>query len=201
MTDLATVPERWTWTVQSYEQAAEAGVFGPEPKVELLDGEVYRVVSMSPGHATARRRLGRLLARALDPHDWTVGGQDPVVVGTRSEPEPDVWVAAGPEDRYAGRHPRESDMSLVVEVANTSLMIDRNVKVPIYARGRVPEVWIVSLPERVAYVFTAPDSRAGHYERVRVIDEGGRLTAEQLGVEIALKDILPPPEPGAVNPT
>jgi Uma2 family endonuclease len=189
VTELA--PERWSWTVGSYEQAAAAGVFGDAPRVELLDGEVYQVSPMRPGHAATCRAIHVAIARAVDPAHWTVGSQQPVVVGARSEPEPDVWVAFGPEDRYRDRHPTAADLALVVEVSDTSLVVDRSVKVPIYARAGVEEVWIVSVPERAVSVHAQPGPAAARYRSVRPLMAGDRLRAERLGVEIAVDDVLP----------
>jgi Uma2 family endonuclease len=191
VTELA--PARWSWTVDSYEQAAAAGVFGDEPRVELLDGEVYRVSPMRPGHATTCRRIHRLLGRTLDPDQWTVGGEQPVNLGARSQPEPDVWVARGPESRYDRRHPTADDLVLVVEVSDSSLVVDRSVKVPMYARAGVPEVWIVSVPERAVHVHTQPDNRTGRFGTVRTFESGDRVATATVGLEIPVGDVLPAP--------
>jgi Uma2 family endonuclease len=189
VTELAS--ERWSWTVETYEQAAGAGVFGDEPRVELLDGEVYQVSPMRPGHAAACRAIYDLISPAIDRARWTLGSQQPVLVDPRSEPEPDLWVAVGPRARYVHRHPVAADLALVVEVSDTSLRVDRAVKVPMYARAGVPEVWIVSLPERVVHAHTRPEPTAGRYGTVRTSAPDATLTAEALGLHLAVDAMLP----------
>jgi Uma2 family endonuclease len=45
---------------------------------------------------------------------------------------------------------------LVVEVANTSLDYDRKVKLALYARNGIPEVWIVNLAAEEVEVHRSP---------------------------------------------
>ena len=174
---------RWGWTVSRYEKAAELGLFGPEPKVELIEGEVFDVAAMLPPHASATRRIRSRLAR-LD-NGWTVGGQDPVRLGDISEPEPDVWVAKGGEDQYRKRHPTQADLALAVEVADSTLRFDRDIKIPMYAAHGVPEVWLVSIPDRTVTCYTEPAGRT--YQAQATISEG---SVEFAGVEIPLEKLF-----------
>jgi Uma2 family endonuclease len=183
--------DRWRWTVDSYEQAAATGVFGPEPRVELIDGEVFEVPPMLPGHAATVGRLVDLLTQALDRRQWTVRSQLPVRLGDRSEPEPDVWVAQGPASRYDDRHPEAFDLALVVEVSDTTLAFDRRIKLPRYAGSGVVEAWIVSLPEDVLHRFASPNPSTGVYRVTEIIKRGLGVTASSLGIDLAVAAILP----------
>jgi Uma2 family endonuclease len=183
--------DRWRWTVESYEQAAATGVFGPEPRVELIDGEVFEVPPMLPGHAATVGRLVDLLTERLDRTRWTVRSQLPVRLGDRSEPEPDVWVAQGPASRYDDRHPEASDLALVVEVSDTTLAFDRTVKVPSYAAAGVAEACVVSLAENVVHQLADPDPAAAAYRVAEVVQRGSRVTAISLGIDLAVAAILP----------
>jgi Uma2 family endonuclease len=186
VTDVAV--DRWQWTVVGYEAAAAAGVFGPEPRVELLDGEVYKVSPTSPGHSYAVRQLRRLLEASLDSDLWVLGSQDPIRLDDRSEPEPDVWIARGPNERYSEAHPTAADLILAVEVSNTTLAFDRDIKIPLYAAAGVPEACIVSLPERVAYHYAQPG--AGGYRSLETLDQYGVATLA--GIDVPVRAILPP---------
>lgn len=184
---------RWQWTVERYYQAVEAGVFGPEPRVELIDGEVYTMTAMLPGHATTVRRLLNLLYDHLDGAEWTVLSQMPIHLDDISEPEPDAGVARGPASRYDARHPSPDDLFLVVEVSATSLAFDRNVKLARYARSGIAEVWIVSLPQRVIHRFTDPRPSSASYDTAMAFGPGARIASTTPPLDLPVDAILPPP--------
>jgi Uma2 family endonuclease len=183
MADVAV--DRWEWTADTYETAGAAGLFGPDDKVELLDGEVVKVASMLPGHASTMRRLLRHFAAELDPVTWALGSQTPIRLDGRSEPEPDLWIARGPDDGYDERHPTPDDLVLVVEVSDTSLAFDRDVKIPLYATAGVPEVWIVSLPERGVRRYRDP--APGGYRSLQLVESGILSVA---GVDVPVDAII-----------
>lgn len=184
--------DRWRWSADSYEHAAATGVFGDEPRVELVDGEVFRMAPMLPGHALVLGQIQDRLTERIDRARWIVRAQLPVRLDDDSEPEPDVWVAEGPPARYRLRHPAGRHLALLVEVADTSLAFDRQVKIPRYAMAGVGEVWLVSLPERVVYSFAEPDPAAGEYRRMQRAASGALVAAERLGIELAVDDLLVP---------
>lgn len=184
--------ERWHWTVERYYQAAEAGVFGWDRRVELIDGEVFEMASMLPGHAATVRRLVKLFFDHLGDAEWTIGVQMPIHLDDISEPEPDVCVARGPTSRYDARHPSPDDLALVVEVSETSLALDRNVKLLKYARSGIAEVWIVSLPEGVIHRFTDPRPPAAAFDTSSTFGPGSRIAATTLPLDLPVDDILPP---------
>jgi Uma2 family endonuclease len=182
--------KRWDWTVEPYYQAFEAGVFGPESRVELIDGEVFKVPAMLEGPATTVERLVDLLSDHLERVEWRIRSQMPVHLDDISEPEPDVCVARRSAGGY-GPHPEPSDLVLVIEVSNTSLAFDRNVKLPKYARSGIAEVWIVSLPEQVIHRFTRPRPASATYDVAAVFERGSRITATTLTLDLSVDDILP----------
>jgi Uma2 family endonuclease len=182
--------ERWTWTVEAYDKAAEIGLFGPDPKVELLEGEVYTIAPMLPGHSTAIRKLDRLVGRELDPAQWAVGSQTPVLLNDRSEPEPDLWVAKGGDDTYLRRHPGPDDLVLVVEVADTSLTRDREQKIPAYAAAGIPYAWLVSLPEKTITAYSGPAPAERGYEQVSVFHPGETVTHPPTGFALDLAQLI-----------
>lgn len=185
------VVDRWHWTVERYETAIAAGVFGPEPHVELIDGEVFEVPPMLPGHAATIVRLVRLIGDQLDRAEGSIRSQLPVRLDDDSEPEPDVCVARGPDSRYDARHPEGEDLLLVVEVSDTTLAFDRTVKLSRYARSAIAEAWIVSLPERVIHRFTDPRPAAGVYDTAAVFGPGARIAAARLVLDLPVDAVLP----------
>ncbi len=85
-----------------------------------------------------------------------VSVQNPVRMGTDTEPEPDVAVLKPRQDFYRASHPGPSDILLLVEVADSSLAYDRDVKLPLYARHAIPEVWLVDLQNRLLTIYRDP---------------------------------------------
>lgn len=172
MTADATVDLRRRFTVEEYERMGEVGVFAPDERVELLDGEVVAMSPIGPKHASVvdvlAEELVLLLARRA-----SVRVQNPVRLPPRSEPQPDIVVARRRRDAYRSAHPTAEDTLLVVEVADSSLRIDRAVKLPIYASQGIVEVWIVDLAGDVVHVHTDPVD--GGYRDVRTLGRGQRL--------------------------
>ncbi|MSR53831.1 MAG: Uma2 family endonuclease [Gemmataceae bacterium] len=100
------------------------------------------------------RLLNRWFARILS-DDWVLQVQGAITLA-KSEPEPDIAIVAGPEDRYDGLNPGGHDSHLIVEVADTSLFEDRGVKLQIYAEAKIPIYWIVNLIDRPIEEYTQP---------------------------------------------
>ena len=86
----------------------------------------------------------------------TIRVQDPIRLGNFSAPQPDILIAHRRDDRYAGGHPEPEDVLLLIEVFESSLSYDREVKLPLYARAGIPEVWLVALLPQVIEVYRAP---------------------------------------------
>ena len=167
-------------TTADYHSMIEAGILGPEDRVELLAGEIYEAASVSSPHAACVMRLTqwfstRVVGRAL------VNVQNPVELSTVSEPEPDLTLLAPRESFYADRHPRPDDVLLLIEVAVTSYDYDRNLKLPLYAEAGIREVWIIALDRQVVEVYRDPGE--GGYRRA------DRLRAGDSLAPVALPDL------------
>ena len=107
-------------------------------------------------------------------------------------PEPDVFLARVREDEYISAHPRPSDVSLLIEVADTSIGFDRERKTPRYARAGIPEVWIVELDEDVVEVCRGPVADE-YTERLRLV-RGQDVSPEAFAeVSLAIEEILGAP--------
>lgn len=166
---------------------ADAGLFAGE-RVELLDGVIISMSPQSSRHVAVIHRLWRALARELG-NAFTVRAQAPVVLGTFSEPEPDVAVCRADADDYVAEHPTGADLCLVVEVADSSLSYDRGDKSQNCAAAGVPTYWGVNLVSGRIEVFTDPDTVAGRYKRQQIVVDEVLLPN---GRTLALRDILPP---------
>ncbi len=148
-----------------YDQLVALGVFVGEP-VELLDGALVTVSPIGPPHASTVQRLNELLLPRLTGRA-SLRIQSPFAAGPLSEPEPDVAVV--PLGSYDTAHPNQA--YLIVEVADSSLAIDRGAKARIYAECGVPEYWIVNLSERRLEIYREP--MGGSYQQSLTLNEPG----------------------------
>lgn len=144
----------------------EAGVLSADDRVELLDGEIVRMSPIGPPHAGTVARLNALFSRRLGDRA-IVWVQNPIVLDRYSEPQPDVCVLHARADFYVTAHPRPRDVLLGVEVMDTSRGYDRALKLPLYARAELREVWLVDLKAHAIEVYTRPALR-GYREQATI---------------------------------
>ncbi|WP_105317480.1 Uma2 family endonuclease [Thermus tenuipuniceus] len=171
-------------SLEEFHRMVEAGVFPEDLRLELVEGELLEMSPIGPKHAFVVRKLTTLLAPLALENKALLSGQNPLVVG-QSELYPDV-VLLRPHSDGPDRHPQGQEALLVVEVTDTSLRHDLSVKVPLYAQGGVPEVWVVDREGRRVLVHREP--REGGYKEVRTL--GPRDTLAFMGVEIPVEELL-----------
>ncbi|MCC6629217.1 MAG: Uma2 family endonuclease [Chloroflexi bacterium] len=192
---------RRRFTVAEYEQMAAAGILHEDERIELIDGEIVEMNPIGTAHAACVTRLNRLLNR-LAGDAALVAVQNPIVLGGRTEPQPDLSVLRPRADTYAMAHPTPADILLVIEVADSSLAYDRGEKLTLYACFEVAEVWVVDLGGEQIERYTDPRDDA--YRHVEVFERGetivsGRLPTLIVGVDEVLgpQASQPPPPAGA----
>jgi Uma2 family endonuclease len=147
-------------TVDEYYRMAEVGLLPPDARVELIEGEIIDMAPIGNRHAAAVDRLAKRLILAVNEAAF-VRIQGPVRLGLRSEPQPDLALLRPRADEYASSHPTAADVLLIVEVSDTTLHFDRDVKADLYARHGIPELWIVDLTHGQLHLFRDP--RQGNY--------------------------------------
>jgi len=143
------------FTVEEYEAMGRAGIFVPEERVELLDGEILTMAPIGPAHCGIVSRLTHLFVTKFGSRA-VVRIQFPVVLGKFSEPQPDIALAYPRDDFYSARHPREEDVFALIEVAESSLRYDRGKKLKLYARQGIGDYWIVDIPNWCVIVNRQP---------------------------------------------
>ena len=174
-------------TVDEYHRMGEAGILTDDDRVELIEGELVAMAPIGSEHAASTNALTRLLVLAVGDRGIVSVG-NPVQLNRHSEPQPDFAVLK-PRDDYRKTLPRPEDTMLAVEVANTSLEYDRKVKLALYARGGIPEVWIVNLAAEEVEVHRSP--AADNYTSVTRAGRSDDLTIEALpGVLIPVVGIF-----------
>jgi len=182
------------WTRSEYARLIEIGVFRPGDPVELLGGDLVVSEPQGSAHYTAILLVQEALRAALGP-GWLVRSQGPVALDDESEPEPDVAVVPGAARDYSRAHPARP--ALVVEVAESSLALDREHKGSLYARAGFEDYWILNLVDRVLEVCRRPVADPGaafgwRYASREVLGPGAFVTPLAApGALIAVTDLLP----------
>lgn len=183
-----TTIQRRRFTVTDYYKMAEAGIMLPSDRVELIHGEILKMSPIRSPHAGMVNRLNELLMAVLL-GKATITIQNPLRINTYSEPEPDIVVARYRADSYTENHPTPEDVLLVIEVADSSLHYDRQVKVPLYAQAGIPEYWIVNIPERQVEVFRNP--LKGKYAEKETLAPGDIAVCKAIQFELQVKHLFP----------
>jgi Uma2 family endonuclease len=180
--------QRHLFTVAEYHRMAEAGVFGEDDRIELLEGEIVEMTPIGGRHAACVKRLNHLLSRQVGERAL-VSVQDPIRLGGLSESQPDLALLKPRSGFYAEAHPGAEDVLLVIEVAESSADSDRAVKVPLYARAGIPEVWLVDLTGVRIEVYRGPMPQG--YQEFQTVRSGQRLSPHTLpDVELAVEAVL-----------
>jgi Uma2 family endonuclease len=163
---------RRRFTVSEYYQMAETGILSEDDRVELIDGEIVEMAPIGRRHAGGVNRVNDLFVYIF--RDVAVTAvQNPVRLDEHSEPQPDVALLRRRADYYESGHPTPADVLLLVEISDTSTAADRQVKIPLYARSGIPEVWLVGLNEDTIGVYRDP-TPAG-YRTVLTVRRGESL--------------------------
>jgi Uma2 family endonuclease len=182
-------PKRHAVTVEEYFRMGEGGVFAPEARLELIEGEIIEMAPIGSPHAGAVNILVGNFARAVG-ELAIVSVQNPLIVGDRSVPQPDLALLKPRADSYTKSHPTVAEVLLVVEVADTTLRYDLGTKIPLYARFGIPEAWVLDVQGRVMRVFRDPS--ADGYRTSFTVSEGETVSVQALpGVVIALSELFP----------
>lgn len=187
------VPATRRWTRHAYARLVDAGAFHGTA-VELLGGQLHVAEPQGSAHATAVGMADDALRAALPP-GWILRAQMPVDLDDESVPEPDLAVVAGTRADYRAAHPTRP--VLAVEVAESSLELDRHEKGGLYARAGIPDYWIVNLRDGALEVYRdpseAPEAPFGWRYRT-VVTLGRDAVAVPLAlpaVRVAVTDLLP----------
>ena len=183
--------ERRKFTVAEYYRMAEVGILKPNERVELIEGEILVMAPIGPVHAADVDEFIAVFGQYA-PGRFRIRIQNPLRLNDGSEPEPDVALVRLRADRYTRSHPTPADVLLVVEVSDSSLEYDRNVKAHLYGRNGVPETWVKNLPEDCIERFTEPGPEG--YAQHTIHRRGETLAPVLLpDLELAVADLLPLP--------
>jgi Uma2 family endonuclease len=187
---MAVVLTKKRFTADEYHRMVSAGILREGDPVELMDGQVVVMHSIGPRHNACVAGANRELVRAAG-DQAIVLPQGSVRLDMFYEPEPDLVLLRPRQDLYASRHAGPSDILLVIEIADTSLEYDRDVKAPVYAAAGIPEYWLADLNDNVVWCYSSPEH--GVYRSVDPHHRGHILAPRLLpscaiGVDVLLTE-------------
>lgn len=143
------------FTLDEYHKLAELGFFHQEERIELINGELIEMVSKGVAHETCLRKLWKELPTLVGDRA-TLQSQAPIVIPPKSEPEPDFALIKNRDDDYLYGHPQPADVLLVMEVSDSSLDYDQDVKIPLYAQAGISDYWIFNLFDNYLECYSEP---------------------------------------------
>ncbi len=181
-------PRRRPFSVDEYYRMADSGILTDDDRVELIEGEIVQMTPIGSRHAACVKKLIKVFTNMIGGEE-ILSVQDPIRLDEFTEPEPDIAVLKERDDFYAKSHPGPEDVLLIIEVADASVRYDREVKIPLYAKAGIPEVWIVNLPDKTIEMFRNPVESG--YEETSILRKGQSLSPTAFSeVEIRVEEIL-----------
>ncbi|MEA5503296.1 Uma2 family endonuclease [Halotia wernerae UHCC 0503] len=182
------------WTVEEYHRMAEAGIFGADERVELLEGKIVWMIAKGTAHRSSMGRTDYLLKNRLGNRAW-VSIQDPIKLNERSEPEPDIAVVKVDPLDYADHHPTPREVYLIIEVADSSLKLDCEIKAKAYSKAGIVDYWVLDVVSRQLHVFREP-TQDGYHSQVVLKEDTTISPLEFTDLQIVVLEMLPPmPKP------
>ena len=155
----------------------EVGLLSEDSRVELIEGEIIEMTPIGSTHGGTVNRSSAFLNRKLG-DAVILAVRNPIRLSDFSEPQPDLALLKPRKDFYSNAHPTPEDVLVVIEVADSSVNYDRNVKLPLYARAGIPEVWLMVLQKAVVEVHSQPIN--GKYHKLRRLKRGKTLMSQIL---------------------
>lgn len=174
---------RYRLSVEDFHRMGEAGIFREDDHIELIDGELIEMTPIGSRHAAMVGRLTRALVSLVQDRA-IVWVQNPLRLERDSEPEPDLALLRPRADYYEQRLPSAVDVLWLIEVMDTSQGYDREVKIPLYARHGIPEVWLVDLPLERLEMYRKPAGNS--YLQVDILTSGALCPVELPDVSLSL---------------
>jgi Uma2 family endonuclease len=179
---------KYSFTAEEFERLGEAGILRQDARLELIEGEIFEMSPIGSLHAACVKFLGGLLHRLFG-DTLIIGVQDPIRLNDFSEPQPDISLLRWRDDYYRERHPTPPDVLLVIEVADATVVKDRTVKIPLYARAGIAEAWLVNIPEERVEIYSSP--AGGSYQSAEVFGRGDGARSHTIeGLSVNVGELL-----------
>ena len=154
------------FNTENYEQMFKSGILTPQDKVELIRGEIIEMSPIGLKHAATVIRLTNFLPLLLG-NKVLISVQNPVQLNDYSQPEPDLAILENRDDFYLAKRPTIKDIILLIEVADSSIKYDKEIKLPLYAENKVQETWIINLNNDTIEVYRQPKNN--FYQQIQIL--------------------------------
>ncbi|MEM9671148.1 MAG: Uma2 family endonuclease [Cyclobacteriaceae bacterium] len=182
------LPQTHSFTVDEVYKMYEHGILPPDERLELIDGQLYRMSPKNPPHVIVLRKLMSFFNSHLSEESYLVDKEVPLDISKKTVPEPDLIVARQRPALWEDEHIKVSDVELLIEVADSSLQFDLSTKKDLYESVGVPIYWVINLPKQQIHMFS--HWRNGRYT-VSTIYKEGEILIEPLNLSISFADIFP----------
>lgn len=185
---VAVFPQKHLTDLAEWRRMGDAGIFPPDSRMELIEGEILTMAPIGFNHAGHVNRLARHFI-LMQSDQSQVRTQSPLQLGDLSEPEPDLVLVKADANDYTTRHPNATDALLVIEVSDSTLRFDKSQKLRLYATHGIPEYWIVNLIDNCLEVYRQPQD--GDYLDKSILSKADSLNLLALpDIRVAVGDIL-----------
>ena len=186
-TALASLPHR-KFSVEDYHRFIEMGIFMPEERLELWEGEFVEMSPIGKRHAGIVAGMTAYLNHLFF-RKFVVWSQNPIILNDFSEPQPDVCVLEGRDDFYRNENATAKDVLLAMEVSDSTVKYDRDIKFPKYAENGIAESWLIDLENDRIEIHTQPTKNG--YKLVKILHRGDIAESTIFEeIKIAVDDIL-----------
>lgn len=180
--------KRKRFSTSEFQEMVKAGILPEEHGWEVIDGFLMDKMSIGDKHASTVKRLNRIFNHRFS-EGLLVSVQDPIHLNDYNEPEPDVALLKFREDFYVGQTPTSEDVLLLIEVSDSTLEYDREVKKKLYAEFGIAEIWIVNLKENTIETFSQPKN--GNYRLAKILEPNETVQSVTINnLELSVKEIL-----------
>lgn len=143
------------FTIDEYHRLGELGFFTPEERVELIRGEIIKMPTKKTPHSVCNTRLWQELFKLLG-EAATLRVQEPIILPTDSEPQPDITIVRNRDDNYISSHPMPDDIFLIIEISDSTLKFDQKTKLSLYAEYNIPHYLIFNLIDNHLEIYSQP---------------------------------------------
>lgn len=183
---LARLPKR-RFTVAEFHKLGEAGILDEDDRIELIEGELIQMAPIGSLHAGTVNHLNQIFTTGAS--GTIVSIQNPIVLGQRSEPQPDLVLLRHRDDLYTQSNPTPGDVLLLIEVADSTVGADRDIKIPLYAQAGVAETWLLDLQQRQLEIYLLPGP-TGYRQILRPTLEESVTPSLVLDVSLRVGDLF-----------
>jgi Uma2 family endonuclease len=187
------VERPYLFSVDDFYRMVDLDFFPDDVRVGLWEGQVYEEMGKKHPHSLSWAKLNSALGQIL-PRGWSLWAECSIAISLNKAPMPDMLILRGDLDDFEDRRPVAADVSLLVELADSSLKIDTGAKLVAYAQAGISVYWVINLREKVIYVYSDPIPTEGRYATSTAIGRDGMVPLILDGVQVALiaaSDLLP----------